>query len=91
MDRAKAEGLDLLAPYNEARKQEEKEPWPRSPRQKRRRIETVVGQLVEGVGYKGPVAPKTSRFLCASSSAATPSSSTSVSGSICHRCASRSS
>jgi hypothetical protein len=45
MDRLKAEGLDLLAPYK-SRKQE-KEPWPRSPTQKRRRIETIIGQLVE--------------------------------------------
>jgi hypothetical protein len=39
----KAEGLDLLAPYK-SRKQE-KEPRPRSPTQKRRRIETIIGQL----------------------------------------------
>jgi Transposase DDE domain len=49
MDRLKAEGLDLLAPYK-SRKQE-KEPWPRSLTQKRRRIETIIGQLVER--YRG--------------------------------------
>ncbi len=41
----KEEGLNLLAPYKLRKK--EKQPWPRSSTQKRRRIETVVGQLVE--------------------------------------------
>lgn len=41
----KEEGLDLLAPYKS--KKEEKGPWPRSLTQKRRKIETVIGQLVE--------------------------------------------
>jgi hypothetical protein len=39
------QGLDLLAPYKS--KKREKEPWPRWLTQKRRRIETVAGQLVE--------------------------------------------
>jgi hypothetical protein len=39
------EGLHLLAPYKFKKK--EKEPWPRALTQKRRRIETVIGQLVE--------------------------------------------
>jgi hypothetical protein len=38
-------GLDLLAPYKS--KKGEKEPWPRWLTQKRRRIETVISQLVE--------------------------------------------
>jgi hypothetical protein len=38
-------GLDLLAPCKS--KKREKEPWPRWLTQKRRRIETVAGQLVE--------------------------------------------
>ena len=39
------EGLRLLAPYKSKKK--EKKPWPRWLVQKRRRIETVIGQLVE--------------------------------------------
>ena len=39
------EGLRLLAPYKS--KNKEKKPWPRWLVQKRRRIETVIGQLVE--------------------------------------------
>ncbi len=45
MEKLKEGGLDLLAPYKSRKK--EKEPWPRSLTQKRRRIETVIGQLVE--------------------------------------------
>jgi hypothetical protein len=41
----KTEGLALLAPYKS--KKIEKEPWPRWLVQKRRRIETVISQLVE--------------------------------------------
>ncbi len=39
------QGLDLLAPYKS--KKREKEPWPGWLTHKRRRIETVAGQLVE--------------------------------------------
>lgn len=39
------QGLELLAPYKS--KKREKKPWPRWLTQKRRRIETVAGQLVE--------------------------------------------
>jgi Transposase DDE domain len=39
------QGLRLLTPYKS--KKREKEPWPRWLVQKRRRIETVIGQLVE--------------------------------------------
>jgi hypothetical protein len=42
----KEEGLDLLAPYK-SKKKEEKGSWPRSLTQKRRKIETIIGQLVE--------------------------------------------
>lgn len=45
MEGLKEGGLDLLAPYKSRKK--EKEPWPRSLTQKRRRIETLIGQLVE--------------------------------------------
>lgn len=45
MEELKEGGLDLLAPYKS--RKNEKEPWPRCWIQKRRRIETVVGQLVE--------------------------------------------
>jgi hypothetical protein len=45
MGELKEEGLDLLAPYKS--RKNEKEPWPRYLTQKRRRIETVIGQLVE--------------------------------------------
>jgi hypothetical protein len=45
MEELRKGGLDLLAPYKSAKK--EKERWPRSLTQKRRRIETVIGQLVE--------------------------------------------
>ena len=38
------QGLHLLAPYKS--RQREKQPWPRFLVQKRRRIETVIGQLV---------------------------------------------
>jgi hypothetical protein len=44
-ERLKAEGLDLLAPYRS--KKREKGFWPRFVVRKRRRIETVIGQLVE--------------------------------------------
>jgi hypothetical protein len=40
----KEEGLDLLAPYES---KEEEGSWMRSLTQKRRRIETVIGQRVE--------------------------------------------
>jgi len=39
------QGLELLAPYKS--KKGEKEPWPRWLVQKRRRIETLITQLVE--------------------------------------------
>ena len=42
------EGLHLLAPYKSKNKEEE--PWPRWLTQKRRRIETVISQLVERYG-----------------------------------------
>jgi hypothetical protein len=44
------EGLRLLAPYKS--KKREEEPWPRWLVQKRRRIETVISQLVERYGAK---------------------------------------
>jgi DDE family transposase len=44
-ERLKAEGLDLLAPYKS--KKREKGSWPCFVVRKRRRIETVIGQLVE--------------------------------------------
>jgi hypothetical protein len=44
-ERLGEEGLRLLAPYKSKKK--EKEPWPRWLVQKRRRIETVISQLVE--------------------------------------------
>jgi hypothetical protein len=49
MDELKAKGLELLAPYKtkEKEKKGEKKPWPRTLMQKRRRIETVISQLVE--------------------------------------------
>jgi len=43
-ERFSMEGLCLLAPYKSKKK--EKEPWPRWLTQKRRRIETVISQLV---------------------------------------------
>jgi hypothetical protein len=46
--RLESQGLTLLAPYKSKKKgKEEKKCWPRSLTQKRRRIETVIGQLVE--------------------------------------------
>jgi hypothetical protein len=49
MDELKAKGLEPLAPYKtkEKEKKGEKKPWPRIEMQKRRRIETVISQLVE--------------------------------------------
>jgi hypothetical protein len=44
-DRLSEQGLNLLAPFKKATS--EKEPWPRELTQKRYRIETVFGQLVE--------------------------------------------
>ena len=44
------EGLHLLAPYKSKNKEEE--PWPRWLTQKRRRIETVISQLVERYNAK---------------------------------------
>lgn len=44
-ERLVGQGLSLLAPYKS--KKREKEPWPRWLVQKRRKIETVIGQLVE--------------------------------------------
>lgn len=44
------EGLTLLAPYKS--KKRERTPWPRWLTQKRRRIETVISQLVERFGAK---------------------------------------
>jgi hypothetical protein len=59
------EGLYLLAPYKSKKK--EKEPWPRWLTQKRRRIETVISQLVERYRAKKVWARDrwhlTSRFL----------------------------
>lgn len=43
-------GLHLLAPYKSSKR--EPAPWPRSLVQKRRRIETVIGQLVGRFGAK---------------------------------------
>jgi Transposase DDE domain len=44
------EGLRLLAPYKSSKR--ERAPWPRWLTQKRRRIETVISQLVERYGAK---------------------------------------
>jgi hypothetical protein len=59
------EGVRLLAPYKS--KKNEKEPWPRWLVQKRRRIETVISQMVERYGAKKVWARDrwhlTSRFL----------------------------
>jgi Transposase DDE domain len=44
-DELRAAGLTLLAPYKSAKR--EVHPWPKWLVQKRRRIETVIGQLVE--------------------------------------------
>ncbi len=59
------EGLRLLAPYKSKKK--EKKPWPRWLTQKRRRIETVISQLVERYNAKKVWARDrwhlTSRFL----------------------------
>lgn len=46
MEELREEGLDLLAPYK-PRTKVKKPSWPRSLTQKRRRVETVIGQLVE--------------------------------------------
>ncbi|MDP8947882.1 MAG: IS982 family transposase [Actinomycetota bacterium] len=48
--RLEDEGLRLLAPYKS--KKREEVPWPRWLTQKRRRIETVISQLVERYGAK---------------------------------------
>ncbi len=48
--RLEDEGLRLLAPYKS--KKREGAPWPRWLTQKRRRIETVISQLVERYGAK---------------------------------------
>ena len=59
------EGLRLVAPYKSKKK--EKKPWPRWLTQKRRRIETVISQLVERYNAKKVWAwdrwHLTSRFL----------------------------
>jgi hypothetical protein len=44
MEELREGGLELLAPYKSRKK---KDLWPRSLTQKRRRVETVIGQLVE--------------------------------------------
>ncbi len=44
------QGVRLLAPYKSSKR--EPAPWPRSLVQKRRRIETVIGQLVERFSVK---------------------------------------
>ncbi len=63
--RLEDEGLCLLAPYKS--KKREGTPWPRWLVQKRRRIETVISQLVERYGAKKVWARDrwhlTSRFL----------------------------
>lgn len=48
--RLEDEGLRLLTPYKSKKKEEA--PWPRWLTQKRRRIETVISQLVERYGAK---------------------------------------
>jgi Transposase DDE domain len=50
VQRLEDEGLRLLAPYKS--KKGEQTPWPRWLTQKRRRIETVISQLVERFGAK---------------------------------------
>jgi hypothetical protein len=50
VQRLEDEGLRLLAPYKS--KKREQRPWPRWLTQKRRRIETVISQLVERFGAK---------------------------------------
>jgi hypothetical protein len=50
VQRFEDEGLRLLAPYKS--KKREQTPWPRWLTQKRRRIETVISQLVERYGAK---------------------------------------
>jgi hypothetical protein len=45
MEELREEGLDILAPCK-SRTKEKKPSWPRSLTQKRRRVETVIGQLV---------------------------------------------
>jgi Transposase DDE domain len=49
-ERLGQEGVHLLAPYKSKKK--EKKPWPRWLVQKRRRIETVISQLVERYNAK---------------------------------------
>ncbi len=64
-ERLGSEGLGLLVPYKS--KKREEEPWPRWLTQKRRRIETVISQLVERYNAKKVWARDrwhlTSRFL----------------------------
>ena len=64
-ERLADEGLCLLSPYKS--KEKEKKPWPRSLRQKRRRIETVISQMTERYRAKKVWARDrwhlTSRFL----------------------------
>jgi hypothetical protein len=49
-ERLETEGLRLLTPYKSKKK--EKKPWPRWLVQKRRRIETVVSQIIERYNAK---------------------------------------
>jgi hypothetical protein len=49
-ERLSDRGLSLLTPYESSKK--EKRPWPRSLVQKRRRIETVIAQMVGRYGAK---------------------------------------